>query len=196
LKCLLYVLTSQKKKTHKKNKVQCLDVYELFNDCVEHDHFYTRRFLIKDHGFALSVCCLLVTVRSRRQEVTWFWLMGKILGGQGLQGQVGAWCPSSPGHPAAAGVRVRGWDRERRAQRCPGTMRWGTRCSLCCPRAQGWGRIWGRTGRFLLVRSSPRCGLRLEGCSKEERDIPGFFFPLSSEAGPASPSPSGPTWAN
>lgn len=49
--------------THKKiYKVQCLDVYELFDDCVEHDHFYTRRFLIKDHGFALGVCCLLVTV--------------------------------------------------------------------------------------------------------------------------------------
>lgn len=64
--CLLYVPTSQKKTnthTHTQNyKVQCLDVYELFDDCVEHDHFYTRRFLIKDHGFALSVCCLLVTV--------------------------------------------------------------------------------------------------------------------------------------
>ena len=87
--CLLYVLTSQKTKTHKKNKVQCLDVYELFDDCVEHDHFYTRRFLIKDHGFALSVCCLLVTVRSRLQEVTWFWLTGKVLGGQALQDNVG-----------------------------------------------------------------------------------------------------------
>lgn len=84
--CPLYVLTSQKKKhTQKKtNEVQCLDVYELFDDCVEHDHFYTRRFLIKDHGFALGVCCLLVTVRSRLQEVAWVWLMGKGLGDKGF----------------------------------------------------------------------------------------------------------------
>lgn len=67
---------SKNKNTDKKKKVQCLDVYELFDDCVEHDHFYTRRFLIKDPGFALGVCCLLVT---------WFWeVPGKVLGGQTL----------------------------------------------------------------------------------------------------------------
>lgn len=75
--------SKKKKKKKKKYKVQCLDVYELFDDCVEHDHFYTRRFLIKDHGFALGVCCLLVPVQSSPQEVTWFrfWWLSAPRGG-------------------------------------------------------------------------------------------------------------------
>lgn len=55
-------LCTDQSKNKPTNQVQCLDVSESFDDCVEHDHFYTRRFLIKDHGFALSVCRLLVPV--------------------------------------------------------------------------------------------------------------------------------------
>lgn len=118
--CLLYVLTSQKKKTKKKKKykVQCLDVYELFNDCVEHDHFYTRRFLIKDHGFALGVCCLLVPVQSSPQEVTWFrfWWLSAPRGG------------SAP-FPSTR-VLARGQDKaRRRAQHHAGTACQGS-CSV------------------------------------------------------------------
>lgn len=73
-----------KNKNTQKNKVQCLDVYELFDDCVEHDHFYTRRFLIKDPGFALGVCCLLVT-----------WFAREGFGWSNPLGELRAWCPSS-----------------------------------------------------------------------------------------------------
>lgn len=99
-----------KNKNTQKNKVQCLDVYELFDDCVEHDHFYTRRFLIKDPGFALGVCCLSVI---RFQEVP-----GKVLGGQTLWESSGLGVLPLQGFleiPGSCRLCERGWDRERGA---------------------------------------------------------------------------------
>lgn len=175
----------------KKNKVQCLDVYELFNDCVEHDHFYTRRFLIKDHGFALSVCRLLVTVRSRLQEVTRFWLTGKVLGGQVLRDSMGLGVLPLQAILRQNGVLVRGWDRERRAQHPP-----GTRCSLSCPRAQGLGQDVGQKGLIPPRLLFPKVRAEAGGMERRGRDFLRLFSPPPSEAGPAPPFPSGPTWAN
>lgn len=126
--CLLYVLTNQKTKTHtqKKNEVQCLDVYELFDDCVEHDHFYTRRFLIKDPGFALGVCCLLVNWCQK--------VPGKVLGGQTLWESSGRGVPrlqAFPEIPGSCKMWEMGWDRER---------------SSACPRHGAPGQVWGGKG--------------------------------------------------
>lgn len=152
-----------KNKNPQKNKVQCLDVYELFDDCVEHDHFYTRRFLIKDPGFALGVCCLLVTWI---QEVA-----GKVLGGQTLWESSGLGVLPLQAFLEIPGTCKRcqmGWHRERGARRVPGTRRWGRfgveradSSSFSLPRALGRDCGDGAEGRR-FPRASHALGLPRE----------------------------------